>query len=75
MTKSNAIERLHKATCDRRENGYTDPQTGFYVLSAYYLKHRGRCCGAGCRHCPYPGEEQQRAGRQIISNPTEQKKS
>ncbi len=22
--------------------------------AAYHLK-RGRCCGSGCRHCPYDG--------------------
>jgi len=69
MKNNSTIERLHKATCERQENGYKDPVTGFYVLSAYYLKNRGNCCGAGCRHCPFDAEEQQRAGRPTITNP------
>ena len=28
------------------ENGYT-------VFTAEYLKRRNKCCGSGCRHCPY----------------------
>lgn len=35
------------------EDGYLDPATGLFVLTAAYLADRGRCCGSGCRHCPY----------------------
>ena len=28
-------------------------ENGLMVLTAYYLKTRGYCCGNGCRHCPY----------------------
>ncbi len=30
---------------------------GLMVLTGKYLKDRGYCCGNGCRHCPYVGEE------------------
>lgn len=40
-----------------------DPKTGYWVMTASWLLKRGYCCGQGCRHCPYPPEEQQRAGR------------
>lgn len=60
-------EKLHISACKRKENGYTDPETGFFVLTAYYLKNRGHCCGAGCRHCPYPPDVQKKAGRPTIS--------
>jgi len=30
---------------------------GLMVLTAKYLKDRGYCCGNGCRHCPYFGDE------------------
>lgn len=66
MSNDTPIEKLHQASCERKENAYIDPRTGFYVLTAYYLKSRGHCCGAGCRHCPYPATEQQRAGRKVI---------
>jgi hypothetical protein len=26
---------------------------GVIVLTEEYLVNRGRCCGGGCRHCPY----------------------
>ncbi|MGQ9897366.1 MAG: DUF5522 domain-containing protein [Acidobacteriota bacterium] len=28
-------------------------ENGRYVFTARYLLARGRCCGSGCRHCPY----------------------
>ncbi|PKF50254.1 hypothetical protein AT251_12835 [Enterovibrio nigricans] len=28
-------------------------ENGYMVLSAWYLLKRGKCCGNGCRHCPY----------------------
>ena len=61
------IEILHEAACQRKQNGYHDPGTGFFVLTKYYLLQRGHCCGAGCRHCPYDAEEQRRAGREFIT--------
>lgn len=56
-------ERLHKLACARGDSGYIDPNTGFFVLTSFYLQKRGNCCGAGCRHCPYPPDVQKAAGR------------
>lgn len=28
-------------------------ERGNVVFTAKYLRERGRCCGCGCRHCPY----------------------
>ena len=53
----------HKLACDKGERGYIDPLTGFFVFTAESLRARKRCCGSGCRHCPYPANEQRRAGR------------
>jgi hypothetical protein len=39
----------------RGDDGYLDPSTGLFVLTATYLRERGACCGNGCRHCPYDG--------------------
>jgi len=50
----------------RGEEGYLDPTTGLYVMTADTLRARGKCCGSGCRHCPYPADEQRAAGRPII---------
>jgi hypothetical protein len=27
-----------------------------YVFTSHYLLRRGKCCGSGCRHCPYGHE-------------------
>ncbi|MBX3470517.1 MAG: hypothetical protein KF878_26925 [Planctomycetes bacterium] len=54
---------LHAAACARGAAGYLDPVTGLYVLSSAYLLRQGRCCGQGCRHCPWPADVQARAGR------------
>lgn len=57
------IQRIHAAACARHDTGYIDPTTGLFVLTAWYLRQRGFCCGTGCRHCPYSLEERRRAGR------------
>lgn len=43
----------HEAACRIGALAYTDPETGYRVFTAYGLKSRGRCCGSGCRHCPF----------------------
>ena len=47
------VEDLHRAACSRGEEFYTDPATGFMVFTAVCHQKRGKCCGSGCRHCPY----------------------
>ncbi|KAJ8559250.1 hypothetical protein ON010_g8197 [Phytophthora cinnamomi] len=47
------IEELHRAACNNKQAMYTDPATGYSVMTAYILKERQVCCGNGCRHCPY----------------------
>lgn len=32
---------------------YRDPVTGFVVMTELTHLDRGRCCGSGCRHCPF----------------------
>ena len=53
----------HAEAIARGEDGYIDPETGLFVMTADHLRARGRCCGSGCRHCPYSVEEQDAAGR------------
>lgn len=60
---SERATRAHDAACARGQDGYIDPETGYFVMSAVALQRRQWCCGNGCRHCPYPAEEQRRAGR------------
>ena len=70
---SDEVIRLHKIACARGESGYTDPKTGFFVLTSHYLQRRGDCCGAGCRHCPYPPDVQKAAGRPETSKQDQQR--
>jgi uncharacterized protein with PhoU and TrkA domain len=58
-----AIDAAHRRAVDRGAAFYVDPATGYIVLTADTLLARGECCGSGCRHCPWPEEEQRRAGR------------
>lgn len=44
---------LHEKAVRQKEFWYTDPKTGYRVLTAYFLCHRGYCCRSGCRWCPY----------------------
>jgi hypothetical protein len=60
---SAAAERAHALAEAANRDGYMDPTTGLFVLTAGYLRRRGHCCGKGCRHCPYPPEAQRAAGR------------
>jgi len=39
------------------ENVHYYYENGFMVLTEVYLKARGYCCGNGCRHCPYTGDD------------------
>ena len=47
------IEEAHKAACATNSSSYVDPTTGYRVFTEDALLRRGRCCGNGCRHCPY----------------------
>ena len=43
----------HAAATAAGDDGYTDPDTGYFVFTAAHLASTGRCCESGCRHCPY----------------------
>jgi hypothetical protein len=57
------IQSLHDAADARGDALYQDPDSGLWVMTANRLRRNGKCCGSGCRHCPWPPEEQARAGR------------
>jgi hypothetical protein len=62
------IQDAHSKASTRGKNSYTDPFTGYMVMTAFYLKARGECCGSGCRHCPFSPERQEAAGRPTFTN-------
>ena len=44
---------LHEEACARGDNFYIDPKSGYMVMTRVKHEARGRCCGSGCRHCPF----------------------
>jgi hypothetical protein len=48
-----AIRTAHDEARSRGDVGYADPATGWFVFTRESLLANGRCCGSGCRHCPY----------------------
>eukprot|EP00747_Dinoflagellata_sp_TGD_P168547 gnl/TRDRNA2_/TRDRNA2_195168_c0_seq1.p1 gnl/TRDRNA2_/TRDRNA2_195168_c0~~gnl/TRDRNA2_/TRDRNA2_195168_c0_seq1.p1 ORF type:complete len:317 (+),score=56.52 gnl/TRDRNA2_/TRDRNA2_195168_c0_seq1:41-991(+) len=59
------IEELHSRACAAGEDTYVDPATGYTVFTEDAHRRRGRCCGNGCRHCPY--------GHMNVKNPERRK--
>jgi hypothetical protein len=51
-----AVMAAHDAAVAAGEAAYLDPGTGYWVFTAVALAARP-CCGQGCRHCPWVGEE------------------
>jgi hypothetical protein len=51
------VVRAHEEAVARGDDGYLDPDTGLFVMTATFLAERGFCCGSGCRHCPYSSDE------------------
>mmetsp|Transcript_12854 Transcript_12854/g.24131 ORF Transcript_12854/g.24131 Transcript_12854/m.24131 type:complete len:742 (-) Transcript_12854:317-2542(-) len=47
------FNKLHKGACEKGQLTYMDPETGYQVFTEVAHRARGRCCGSGCRHCPY----------------------
>jgi hypothetical protein len=45
----------HERALECGDDGYFDPETSLFVMSAAYLWARGECCDTGCRHCPFWG--------------------
>lgn len=50
------IVAAHDRADAKGQDGYIDPLTGYFVMTAGNLRRRGSCCGNGCRHCPYTKE-------------------
>lgn len=47
-------DELHRQAVAQGLDFYQDPETGNWVATELALLKQGRCCGSGCRHCPYP---------------------
>jgi hypothetical protein len=47
------IDAIHTRACANGEKFYNDPKTGYLVMTKVNHQARGKCCGSGCRHCPF----------------------
>jgi ATP-binding cassette subfamily B (MDR/TAP) protein 1 len=54
--KGNGFADVHRIACENGDLTYTDPVTGYSVFTEIAHKQRGKCCGSGCRHCPFNHE-------------------
>lgn len=49
-------EVAHAEACKNHKSTYKDPKTGYTVFTEYGHLKRNKCCGSGCRHCPFGHE-------------------
>ena len=61
-------EIAHDEALKRGELRYIDPETGYQVFTELAHEKRGKCCGNGCRHCPFEFENVK--DTHFIMNPT-----
>jgi ATP-binding cassette subfamily B (MDR/TAP) protein 1 len=47
------FEQSHREAAEQGQTTYIDPSTGYQVFTEVAHLKRGKCCGSGCRHCPY----------------------
>ena len=52
-----AYQLAHEDAVQRHSKTYIDPTTGYTVFTELAHTERGKCCGSGCRHCPYQFEK------------------
>jgi diphthamide synthase (EF-2-diphthine--ammonia ligase) len=55
----------HQKACAAGDLTYIDPETGYIVMTEIAHTRRGKCCGSGCRHCPYAHENVKDKGSRI----------
>ncbi|KAF9165297.1 hypothetical protein DFQ26_000345 [Actinomortierella ambigua] len=46
-------QEAHRIACEGNHKFYTDPKTGYSVMTELLHRDREYCCGNACRHCPY----------------------
>jgi hypothetical protein len=47
------IDELHRLACEKGEDTYIDPASGYQVLTSQAHLKRGICCENSCRHYPF----------------------
>ena len=51
-----SYELIHEEAVKAGQTKYIDPETNYTVFTSLAATQRGKCCGNGCRHCPYDFE-------------------
>ena len=59
----------HAAAIAAGATQYLDPATGYVVFTELFHLQRRRCCGSGCRHCPYGHRDVSEVRRKGLSAP------
>lgn len=54
---ASAFAEVHARAVAAGLRTYRDPLTGYVVMTELAHLDRRRCCGSGCRHCPYDHAE------------------
>jgi hypothetical protein len=44
---------VHLAAVAAGRDRYIDPASGYVVFTELFHLRRNKCCGSGCRHCPF----------------------
>ena len=65
----NDIETLHREACTAGRDTYIDPATGYQVFTEHAHRKRGKCCGSGCRHCPFGYASVPAARKAVLAAP------
>ncbi|CAI4229911.1 unnamed protein product [Auanema sp. JU1783] len=47
------IYMIHLQAVEERKLTYIDPKTKYTVFTISHHLQKAKCCGSGCRHCPY----------------------
>ena len=63
------IEEAHRCAVMQGRKSYIDPFTGYSVFTQLAALERGKCCGSGCRHCPYEHERVPERRRRNLKPP------
>jgi len=50
---NDSFQTIHAQAVGKGDKSYTDPDTGYRVITELGHLARGSCCGCGCRHCPF----------------------
>jgi ABC-type Fe3+-hydroxamate transport system substrate-binding protein/diphthamide synthase (EF-2-diphthine--ammonia ligase) len=56
LEPSSGFAAMHQEACAAGKLTYNDPTTGYSVFTELAATQRGKCCGSGCRHCPFGHE-------------------